>query len=155
MDKKKNKLILCELLICIMLVCIIFILKKQLPLFETNDDQTMIDIVSGNFGISSFYMIYSNFLYGYLLKTLYMIFNNVNWYILISTIFSIISSYLALSSLTDYKNVFKNIIVCSILSFILYDLFSSFNFTKLAGLLVCQVFWLFMIIMKVSMDIFF
>ena len=76
MDKKKNKLVLCELLICILVVCIIFILKKQLLLFETNDDQTMIDIVSGNFGISSFYMIYSNFLYGYLLKFLYMIFND-------------------------------------------------------------------------------
>lgn len=133
MDKKKNKLVLCELLICILVVCIIFILKKQLLLFETNDDQTMIDIVSGNFGISSFYMIYSNFLYGYLLKFLYMIFNDINWYILISTIFSIICSYLVLNSLTDYKNTYKNIIVCSVLIFILYDLFSSFNYTKLAG----------------------
>lgn len=129
----KNKKILLELLVCIIISLLLIVLKGEMLLFETNDDQTMIDIIAGNFGNSHYYMIYINFALAWFLKGLYSIANQINWYFIFMSINVIIATYALLEVLTVKHNIYKDILVILVISLVLQDLFASFNYTKISG----------------------
>lgn len=129
----KNKRILGRLLICIVISVLLILLKGEMLLFETNDDQTMIDIIAGNFGNSHYYMIYINFVLAWFLKGLYSITSQINWYFIFMSINVIVATYALLEVLSTKGNIYKDILVMLIISLVLQDLFVSFNFTKISG----------------------
>lgn len=65
------------------------------PYNETNDDIGMNDIVSGAYGEKSPFMVFSNIIYGYILKGVYSICPDVNWYTVIQLI-TVFASFVAI-----------------------------------------------------------
>ncbi len=78
LKKNKNILFLCAFNVILELVVLLFFV----PYYETNDDMVMGNIAAGSYGTEfGQYVIFSNILYGYLLKFLGLIIPALNWYV--------------------------------------------------------------------------
>ena len=114
------------------------------PTYEENDDFFMGLIAQGTYGSKYMpYVVYSNILYGYILKYLGMFAAGVNWYVVmqyllaaaaIISIFYIISAYLP-----DYITIFLNIIFWFAA---FWEQIKYIQFTRTAGLLAVAGFML-------------
>lgn len=105
--------------------------------FEENDDIMMGLIASGQYsGVPDHHLVFSNVIYGYLLKSLYSVYSTLEWYTIIQVLINIISTsvlslYLIRSELSKFlKGAFL---------FLLYSIFIGISiklqFTYTSGLI--------------------
>ena len=131
MDIKTKKYLQYAIYFLFVLFLVLQMINSEIFIFETNDDQTMIDIAKGNFGKSSSYLIYTNFLLGFLFKIGYSLFPNIPIY----PIFYIVTLILALVILAvifkKHKFLF-NLCLIFILFYIFRETLLDFNYTKFA-----------------------
>lgn len=136
----KKLLFICGLNILLVLAVLCFFI----PLYETDDDFTLGVIASGNFGREYMqYLIYSNVLYGYVLKFLGIVFGGVNWFIvmqyLLLTAAVISIFYVTTFYVPVHVAVFANLIFWYAGFF---ELIQRIQYTRTAALLVIAGFLL-------------
>lgn len=78
--EKKQKKIWAEICFnAVLLICLLLIFN---PVFETNDDLELCNIVNGMKGVYDAHMVYSNYVLGLILSMLYRIKQSIPWYTL-------------------------------------------------------------------------
>lgn len=98
--EKKKLLCICGLNLLLVLAVMIFFI----PMYETDDDFALGVIASGGYGREYMqYLVYSNIVYGYVLKLVGILFAGVNWYVVMQyilltvaviSVFYVVSFYL-------------------------------------------------------------
>ncbi|MDO5603163.1 MAG: hypothetical protein Q4G07_10395, partial [Oscillospiraceae bacterium] len=103
--------------------------------YETNDDATLSNIAAGAYGPDSQYLIYVNFLLGWLLKPFYAVLPSLNWYVVLQLAGALFCCFLLCRAALQKLGCAKGALLC--LAALLgagVDLFSSFQYVKVSGL---------------------
>ena len=112
------------------------------PVFETNDDRTMRQIISGMYGDEySAYSIFMGYPLSFVLSKLYILIPNVSWYGLFFCACIIVSLWIVLSSiLIDLKKekdirTWKSVLIAIVILIIYINCFIVQQFTVIAAIL--------------------
>ncbi len=107
--------------------------------WEANDDELMNLIAAGAYGDTySPYLIFENFVYGYVLKLLYTVFPFINVYVILPLILSSFSITLLCLELSTQLTAIKAVIVSFVINLLLrMNYFEVLQFTKHAYLYTC------------------
>ncbi len=103
--------------------------------FETNEDEAMMQIVSGMFGDYEPHMVFINSIIGYLLVALYQLIPGISWYPVLMVVLLLVG--FCILSMLLYKRsrqMGRVFTIALLLSFGLY-FYTSLQFTEVAGLL--------------------
>lgn len=106
------------------------------PIFETNDDLTIMEMVSGAWNLQNAHIVYQNYLLGKLYVCLYLLTKHIPWYGLIQYFFL----WLAFSSIVYviWNRLPKTLgitISILVLCFFGYECYIKMQYTKTAGVL--------------------
>lgn len=130
--KLSNRKLLCSVIINLFLVLFCVIVFK--PLYETNDDNALSQIIAGFSGENESHMVFVNYVLGIFLRLFYSINQSLPWY----ELFLYFISFCSLTAITYFLNkTIKS--KYNIFLVILFDLFVSYElyvypqFTKTAG----------------------
>lgn len=117
------------------LAVFLFIILVIRPTFESNDDVTMAMLAENAEGKTNGLLLFSNILYTRFLQTLYSVTRAVKWYVWVQ----MAGIFVSLTSITYmiYKKANKfygSIINVLLLSFLSYNTYYKFQFTRTAGI---------------------
>lgn len=117
-------------------VFLIFLVVIMRPVFETNDDLTIVEMVSGAWNIQDAHVVYQNYLLGKLYVLLYSLTKCVPWYGLIQFVFLWLAFstivYVIMKRLPKELGITLSILV---LCFFGYECYIKMQYTKTAGVL--------------------
>ena len=117
-------------------VFLIFLVVIMRPVFETNDDLTIVEMVSGAWNIQDAHVVYQNYLLGKLYVLLYSLTKCVPWYGLIQYVFLWLAFstivYVIMKRLPKELGITLSILV---LCFFGYECYIEMQYTKTAGVL--------------------
>ena len=117
-------------------VFLIFLVVIMRPVFETNDDLTIVEMVSGAWNIQDAHVVYQNYLLGKLYVLLYSLTKCVPWYGLIQYFFLWLAFsaivYVIMKRLPKELGITLSILV---LCFFGYECYIEMQYTKTAGVL--------------------
>ena len=138
MIKLRNNNTICALVINIIIIIIYFSLFNIV--LETNDEFAFSAFLSGAYGESSPYMVFSNVFYGMFLKIFYSLEIGVNWYSIFQILLNFISfsviTYIILMRTEKYERKIIRCIFCfSLVLFLGYQHYYLMQFTKSAYLI--------------------
>lgn len=103
--------------------------------FETNDDEAMMQIVSGMFGPYEPHIIFINIFIGYFLAFLYRLNLGIQWYpVLMIALLYISFSVISLLLYKRNRNIGRIISFCVLITFGYY-FYTTLQFTEIAGIL--------------------
>lgn len=104
--------------------------------YETNDDATLSNIAAGAYGSGSQYLIYVNILLGWLLKPFYFLLPSLNWYVILQLCAALGCCFLLCRTALQKLGCAKGSLLCMAMLLLAgIDLFSSFQYVKISGLL--------------------
>ena len=117
-------------------VFLILLVVIMYPVFETNDDLTIMEMVSGAWNIQDAHVVYQNYLLGKLYVLLYSLTKCVPWYGLIQYVFL----WLAFSAIVyvimkRLPKEFSLTLSVLVLCFFGYECYIEMQYTKTAGVL--------------------
>lgn len=110
------------------------------PTYETNDDIAMASFARGAYSEKSSYLVFINFILGWIFKMFYIICGSINWYYVLQCIFMlgafIILSFLVYMSQSKAKYPIAQGTVMNVFLLILFIpiMYLNFNFTKSAAI---------------------
>lgn len=103
--------------------------------FETNDDEAMMQIVSGMYGAYEPHMVFINVVIGFFLAFLYRLNIGIQWYPVLMIILLYISfSVISLLLYKRNRNIGRIISFCILMTFGYY-FYTTLQFTEIAGIL--------------------
>lgn len=116
------------------------------PGYETNDDFTMGVVSSGAYGSEySPFLVFTNLIYGYILKLLGYVWSSLNWYVVSQYILTILSIIAVMYILSKYTSLAVAILINQIMWYIsFFEMFRTVQFTRTAGIVVaagCIIIW--------------
>ena len=115
---------------------ILILIAVMRPVFETNDDLTIMEMVSGAWNLQDAHVVYQNYLLGKLYVLLYSLTKCVPWYGLIQYFFLWLSFsaivYVILKRLPESLGMTLSVLV---LCFFGYECYIKMQYTKTAGVL--------------------
>lgn len=115
---------------------LIFLVVMMRPVFETNDDLTIVEMVSGAWNMQDAHVVYQNYLLGKLYVLLYSLIKCVPWYGLIQYFFLWLAFsaivYVIMKRLPKELGITLSILV---LCFFGYECYIEMQYTKTAGVL--------------------
>ena len=115
---------------------ILFLIAVMRPVFETNDDLTIMEMVSGAWNIQDAHVVYQNYLLGKVYVLLYSLTKCVPWYGLIQYFFLWLSFsaivYVIMKQLPKSLGITLSVLV---LCFFGYECYIKMQYTKTAGVL--------------------
>ena len=123
------------------------------PIFETNDDASIVRIVDGSHIISDSHTVFSNFILGHVYRICYAITNRLPWY----TLFQYFIVYLSLTVITwilvnTLKGVLRTAVCLFTLLFMGYECYARIQFTKTASLAACASLLLLLVLLRRRQD---
>lgn len=155
----KNKFLI-NVLITLSITLVYFLVVKTIFGFayRINDDQAMMNILSGNItGTPDAHAIFIQYPLGYLISSLYVFKSGYDWYAFIMILFNFSSIFFILYRMISVKeNIKKKIIFISIFLFLfsvgfIFEIV-TFQFTTVAAMLgAATLFWLFT--MKTNLNV--
>ena len=132
----KEKRTLREWVLGVNAVFLVFLVVIMCPVFETNDDLTIMEMVSGAWNIQDAHVVYQNYLLGKLYVLLYSLTKCVPWYGLIQYVFLWLAFsaivYVIMKRLPKELGITLSILV---LCFFGYECYIEMQYTKTAGVL--------------------
>ena len=134
--KMKEKRTQGEWILGINAAFLIFLVVIMRPVFETNDDLTIMEMVSGAWNIQDAHIVYQNYLLGKLYVLLYSLTKCVPWYGLIQYFFLWLAFsaivYVIMKRLPKELGLTLSVLV---LCFFGYECYMEMQYTKTAGVL--------------------
>lgn len=129
--KNKDR-VLFAMILNVILVAGLLILFR--PIYETNDDITLCNIVDGSWGTYSPNLVYINRLLGYLLSGLYKTFGVISWYAVLHYAV-LFFSFCAITNVVLHKidSLYKIAVLLIFLCVFGFETYLKIQFTKTAG----------------------
>lgn len=117
-------------------ICLIAFLLVMRPVFATNDDVTIVEMVFGAYGVQDAHIIYQNYLLGKLYVFLYALTKSISWYGLIQYIFLLAAfSTIVYVIWERFPKTLGITLTALILCFFGYECYIDMQYTKTAGVL--------------------